>query len=272
MDLERNPPLLDHLASAYALGTLRGGARRRFQTLARRSPRVRAAALLWQERLTALTEVEAVAPSPEVWKRIANMLPPEAPAPLAQPVVQPLVAQASAAALRFWRSLAAGAALAAVLVAGVGWNLWTQSGERGEQLAQARQQAGQLAQRNQELLAQAQGQPEIRYVSVLSDERAGAFLLALYDPKHSRFTLQRVGSYAEGPDRSLQLWALPPAPGTAPQSLGVLGEGGVMHLPAPAQAVGQVPALALTLEPKGGVSGGPTGPVLFKGPLLRTPI
>jgi anti-sigma-K factor RskA len=33
-----------------------------------------------------------------------------------------------------------------------------------------------------------------------------------------------------------------------------------------------VPALAISLEPKGGVpsSGGPTGPVLFKGALIQT--
>ena len=35
MNLIQNPDLLNHLASNYALGTLRGGARRRFETLAR---------------------------------------------------------------------------------------------------------------------------------------------------------------------------------------------------------------------------------------------
>jgi anti-sigma-K factor RskA len=36
--------------------------------------------------------------------------------------------------------------------------------------------------------------------------------------------------------------------------------------------VREVPALAISLEPKGGVpsAGGPTGPVLFKGALLQT--
>ncbi|MES2937174.1 MAG: anti-sigma factor [Pseudomonadota bacterium] len=267
MDLERNPPLLEHLASAYALGTLRGGARRRFQALARRSPRVRAAALLWQERLQALTEVESVAPSPEVWKRIVNMLPPAS----APPLQEPLATRAAEAALRLWRSLAGGAAVAAVVIASVGWNVWTESNQRAEALAQARAQAGELAARNQQLLAQAQAQPEIRYVSVLSDERSAAFLLAMYDPKHSTLTLQRVGSYAEAPDRSLELWALPQ--GAAPQSLGVLDAGGIVRLPAAEQQLGRVPALAVTLEPRGGVpaGSGPTGPVLFKGALLRTP-
>ncbi|MBA2672050.1 anti-sigma factor, partial [Ramlibacter sp.] len=246
MNLERNPSLLEHLASAYALGTLRGGARRRFQAMARRNPRVRAAALLWQERLQALTEVESVQPSPEVWKRISNILPPTA----AAPVQEPMVSRAAQAGLRLWRSLALGAATAAVVIASVGWNVWTESNQRTETLAQARrqaeQQATQLAARNQQLLVQAQAQPEIRYVSVLSDERSAAFLLALYDPKHSTLTLQRVGNYAEGPERSLELWALPQ--GAAPRSLGVLDAGGLVRLAAAEQQLG-VPALAITLEP-----------------------
>jgi hypothetical protein len=46
----------------------------------------------------------------------------------------------------------------------------------------------------------------------------------------------------------------------------------VTHSTLPA-LLGQVPARAVRLEPKGGVpgEGGPTGPVLFKGALLQTP-
>ncbi len=75
MDLARHPELLDRLAAAYALGTLRGGARRRFEALARQSPAVRTAALIWQERFAAMTELQpADTPSPNVWKRIENLL------------------------------------------------------------------------------------------------------------------------------------------------------------------------------------------------------
>ncbi|MFZ1499489.1 MAG: RNA polymerase subunit sigma-70, partial [Giesbergeria sp.] len=48
MNLHHHPELLQKLAASYALGTLRGGARRRFETMAREHPAVRAAALLWQ--------------------------------------------------------------------------------------------------------------------------------------------------------------------------------------------------------------------------------
>jgi anti-sigma-K factor RskA len=46
----------------------------------------------------------------------------------------------------------------------------------------------------------------------------------------------------------------------------------VVRLTAAEGQVREVPALAISLEPKGGVpgEGGPTGPVLFKGALLQT--
>src|SRR5512133_1490187 len=75
MDITRHPELLERLAAAHALGTLRGGARRRFEHVARQSPTARAAALLWQERFAALTELQPTeAPSANVWKRIENLL------------------------------------------------------------------------------------------------------------------------------------------------------------------------------------------------------
>ena len=81
MNIWNHPALVDHLASSHALGTLRGGARRRFETLAREHPSLRAAALLWQSRLASLNELQsAVAPQPAVWTRIDNLLDAEAEA------------------------------------------------------------------------------------------------------------------------------------------------------------------------------------------------
>ena len=75
MNLTRNPQLLDQLAAAYALGSLRGGARRRFEQLAREYPQVRASALLWQGRWSAFAEVQApVRPDAAVWTRIHNLV------------------------------------------------------------------------------------------------------------------------------------------------------------------------------------------------------
>jgi anti-sigma-K factor RskA len=110
--------------------------------------------------------------------------------------------------------------------------------------------------------------PQIEYVAVLADDKSAASMLVTFDAKNNRLTLQRVGGYAEATDRSLQLWALP---ATGPRSLGVLGSDKVLRLTAADADVREVPTLAISLEPKGGVpsAGGPTGPVLFKGALIQ---
>jgi anti-sigma-K factor RskA len=104
---------------------------------------------------------------------------------------------------------------------------------------------------------------------VLSDDKAAASMLVTFDPKNNQLMLQRVGGFQEGADKSLQLWALPPSGG--PRSLGVLGHEKLLTLVAGESDVRQVPALAISLEPKGGVPSatGPTGPVLFKGELIQ---
>jgi anti-sigma-K factor RskA len=74
------PELLDRLAAEYALGTLRGRARRRFERLLRELPAARSAVQAWQERLAALaTSVPATAPPQRVWDAIeARVQPPAA--------------------------------------------------------------------------------------------------------------------------------------------------------------------------------------------------
>ncbi|MFS2035908.1 anti-sigma factor domain-containing protein [Polaromonas sp. CT11-55] len=67
-----NPELLEHLASAYVLGTLAGGARRRFERLQRDRIDVRVRVTQWEARLGTLAlSVPAHKPSPRVWAAIA---------------------------------------------------------------------------------------------------------------------------------------------------------------------------------------------------------
>ncbi len=65
------PEVIDRLASEYVLGTLEGGARRRFQQLMLERPAVRVAVAAWERRLHKLaTSVPVQTPSPKVWAAI----------------------------------------------------------------------------------------------------------------------------------------------------------------------------------------------------------
>ena len=107
MQLNQHPELLDKLAASYALGTLRGGARRRFETLAREQAPVRAAALIWQTRLGSVAELQAqAAPAPAVWTRIDNLVRADQEQQAMQNARQPAVAGPVAwlRSLALWRS------------------------------------------------------------------------------------------------------------------------------------------------------------------------
>ena len=261
MNLIQHPELLDRLASNYALGTLRGGARRRFESLAREQAPVRAAALIWQSRLSSLNELQPQAqPSSAVWTRIDNLVQGEKQS-AAQQVVRAQAALASAEptglggwlrSLTVWRTATAAGAFATIAAVSVGIGMREELG-------------GEIAR----LQTQLQSAPQIEYVAVLADDKSAASMLVTFDPKAKKLTLQRVGAYQEAGDRSLQLWALPPSGG--PKSLGVLGSDKLLRLTAGESDVREVPTLAISLEPKGGVPSetGPTGPVLFKGALIQ---
>ncbi|MEG0936976.1 MAG: anti-sigma factor [Comamonas sp.] len=260
MNLTQKPELLDRLAAAYALGTLRGGARRRFEQLAREYAQVRAAALLWQGRWSAFSEVqEPVQPDAAVWTRIDNLLQAEKTnAKLAQQR-ELATTKSPNRALAWWRGLAVAGILATVAAVSVG--LWLTD--------TAQQQMSSLQAQLQTTQAALQAAPQIQYVAVLADGKADASMLVTFDPRNNQLVLQRVGGFKEPSNQSLQLWAL--APQGAPRSLGVMGHGKLDQFEAHESDVKAVPALAISLEPKGGVPSetGPTGPVLFKGALIR---
>ncbi|MEX8193894.1 anti-sigma factor [Comamonas guangdongensis] len=264
MKLTQNPELLDRLAAAYALGSLRGGARRRFEQQAREHAQVRAAALLWQGRWSAFAEVQApVQPDPAVWVRINNQLQADRTTALMAHQRETAAAKPSAGMLAWWRSAALAGGLATVVAVSVG--LWSHQGLKEA----SQQQLSSLQTQLQTTQTALQAVPQIQYVAVLADGKADASMLVTFDPLHKRLVLQRVGSYQEASNKSLQLWALPQQ--GAPRSLGVLGSGRLDQLSAQEAEVQTVPALAISLEPKGGVPSetGPTGPVLFTGALIR---
>ena len=199
-------------------------------------------------------------PPPAVWTRIDNLVQAgkaDAAMQAARTPAAPPVPQGWLGSLLLWRS----AALAGVVgtVAAVVLGLQAQDALRhttGTQIATLQQQL--------------QAAPQIQYVAVLQDAQSSASMLVTFDPKSNQLVLQRVGGFSEGAEKSLQLWAVQPGGGGV-RSLGVMGHQAVYTLPAAQADMQGVPALAISLEPLGGVpgEGGPTGPVLFKGELIE---
>ncbi len=99
--------LPDRLAAEYVLGTLTGGARRRFDALLPAHPALRSAVAGWEARLLPMAlKAEPVEPAARVWNALESKLGWSAPA--ARP--------ASSLRLRFWQAFAAVATAAAVVL------------------------------------------------------------------------------------------------------------------------------------------------------------
>ena len=97
--------LPDRLAAEYVLGTLTGGARRRFDALLPAHPALRDAVAGWERRLLPMAlKAEAVPPSQRTWTSLEDRL---GWAPAARP---------SPLRLRFWQAFATVATLAAVVL------------------------------------------------------------------------------------------------------------------------------------------------------------
>jgi anti-sigma-K factor RskA len=117
-----------------------------------------------------------------------------------------------------------------------------------------------------------QGDSTAAYVAVLSDPKTNRpVLVATAERADKVLRVNVLDPAIHVAGRSLELWALPQ--GGKPRSLGVLSnqERGALKLLAAAdRALGDVPTLAISLEPAGGSpSGQPTGPVLYTGPCVK---
>jgi anti-sigma-K factor RskA len=108
MDYGR-PTLADRLAAEYVAGTLRAGARRRFEALLPSHPALREAVAAWQRRLMPLTQAVApIEPPASVWQRIEGDIDGRAPGTLAPRWWQRLA---------LWRAAAGVASVSAVALA-----------------------------------------------------------------------------------------------------------------------------------------------------------
>ena len=233
MDYSR-PELADRLAAGYVIGTMRAGARRRFEVLLPAHPALRAAERAWQDRLMPLTlAIKPEQPSAEVWQRIEARL-----------FGQQAQAQAAPAAavwwrqLGFWRGFSALAGVAALSL--------------GVMLANP----GATA-------------PPVLVVLMSTNPVdpnlvAASFVASISGDGRALVTRPLLNVSLQA-DRSFELWSIPTA--GKPRSLGVISASG-KSVVNPKKELAGAEALAVTLEPVGGSpSGQPTGPIVFSGKL-----
>ena len=248
MDLHRNPELQQRLAAEFALGTLRGRARQRFRRFMAEDPPLAAAVQDWELRLAPMiAAVAPVQPPARVWQAIQERI---GGAPVRPPGIWGNVA--------FWRNVGlAASGMAAGLLAAIVF-IAPQAPSPAPAPVVVRVPSGEMA---------------ATYLAVLSDPKTQRPMLVVSAARNSNeLWVKALDPSIHVPDRSLELWALPP--GQAPKSLGVIAPSekrtALKLVAAADQAFAEVPALAVSLEPAGGSpTGAPTGPVLYTGPFLR---
>lgn len=244
--LPANDKLRDALAAEYVLGTLRGSARQRFERHLRDDAELRLRVIAWEERLTPLAvALPERRPPARVWRNIATRL---------------NFGKRQADRVGFWNSLAfwRGLGLAASGFAVALLAVMITRPLVPEPVASvAKSPTGEVP----------------AYVAVLNDPKTQQPVLLVSAGRDSNELLIRmIADQTLAEDRALELWALPPQGN--PRSLGLVNAAGrtTIRLASSAgEAFGAIPALAVSLEPRGGSPTGlPTGPVLYSGPFVRT--
>lgn len=226
MDYSRRE-LVERLAAEYALGTLRGGARRRFERLLPAHPALQDAVQAWQQRLQPLAApVAPVTPPAQIWVAVQRRL-------FGAPEPKP----------SWWARLGLWQGFTGVATAGV--------------LA--------LAVLLGQPVPAPVSQPP--FVIVMNSTEAGATIVkagfvASVSADGGALTLKSLGELSVQEGRVLQLWAVPGK--GAPQSLGLLAGGKATVLRA--RLLTGTAAFAVSMEPDGGSpTGAPTGPIVSAG-------
>jgi anti-sigma-K factor RskA len=225
-----HPERAQRLAAEYALGSLRGGARRRFERLLPSHPALAAATADWQERLQLLAgQVEPVTPPARVWLAVQTRL--FGAANDAQ-VTRP----GSITRLRLWQGFSA-VALAASIVMGL-------------QLARPQPEAAPV-------VVVLRSTPE-------GMERLMTGFVASVSADGRALVLRPLVPLTQQPGRALELWAVPRQ--GEPRSLGLVQAGDVPTTVRRTGLLDGTQAFAVSLEPAGGSpTGRPTGPIVSAG-------
>ena len=234
-----HPPRLDALARDYALGTMTGGARRRFEQLLRHSRAAEMAVLSWQDRLATLAApVLPLMPRDQVWAGLEQRL---------FPTVSSTPPRSA-----WWRTLLSGrslgGALAGVLLA----------------VLVLRMQPGWLD------LEPVHESLPASYVGLLHDRGGKPTLLASSRRHGKALTVKMLQPLAVPAGSVAVLWALP-RQGGAPFAVGVVPAQGSATLALPDSAEKLffgVSRLGVSFEPAPG-SAQPSGEFVLSGDCVK---
>ena len=230
--VRRFPEALRHaLAAEYALGTLRGRARRRFEAMAREDRDLAEAVRRWEGFLTPLAaRLAPVEPPARVWHAIEARI---APRPAAsRPGLW--------SSLGFWRGVGAG--LAAVVVA-------------------------LLALLS---LGRPEPAPGPMLVAVLATPESVARMV-VEQPQPGRLRVRMVKPWATMANQDLELWVVPRDGKPRSLGVVGHERDSEVFLANLDEKLSEGQALAISMEPRGGSpTGQPTGPVVCSGVIART--
>jgi anti-sigma-K factor RskA len=230
MKISANPELSERLAAEYALGTLGGGARRRFEIQMRDDARLRTLAATWQERLVPLAEsIPEAQPPDRLWQGLVRRIP-----ALAHKRAAPAGWFSS---LLVWRTTAITAALVAVVAIGL----------------------GRFAPETPAppLVVTTVAAPSARYVATFADPKTGRAIALVYaDASGNEVSFTVLDATLKiRDDQTLELWtAAPEGKGMIAAGLVPNGRGDAVQRFAVADATTLRGAqlLGLSLEPAGG--------------------
>jgi len=231
-----DPRLRDQLAAEYVLGTLRGQARARFQSLMRYDIALRELVAEWENRLTPLAGAAAdITPPPRVWNAIAQRL---------APVREHLRWWEN---LTLWRGLAATGAVCTLVLALFAGTMV----EKEPPMAMVA------------VMNDTQGKPAMTVSwPSMHAVRGQPFVKIKVMQKHP----------VMAPGTAWELWMLPRGD-AKPVSLGLITTDAdqMMRLtPDLARLMEDAWGIAMSVEPKGGSpSGRPTGPMVMQGPCVK---
>jgi anti-sigma-K factor RskA len=259
-----NPELRDRLAAEYALGTLSGPVRRRFERLLSGDRDLADLVSEWELRLNLLAErAPDMAPPAHVWDEIARRIAP-GPARVSEGPPDRLWDRLWDS-LGFWRAAAALASATAVALAL--YVAFLPPSVAPEQIAALDNRLAGLASRVDALAARP------THVAVLLDKDQRPMMTADLDIADGRLVLRlNLTPPRDFTAKVLEVWLVSPD-GTR-RSLGVFpserpGTTTSLFLPHNTADALAKAALAVSLEPRGGsTTGQPSGPVLFTGTLV----